>query len=221
MPFELPTMEIKLNNLCNLKCRMCNPLDSTSWKDWDQVTKFYKKEDNIPLESIVRNMNDPVMAMFEKPEVVPETDLVDVQASMEKAELPGSKLGKNFNTSYTGTGATVDIDTETTKKITKATNVNLFTSQNSNDTAAALKRELGKVPGIKITQSSKGKFKATKVNKITISKPGAEDLIINSNETEADAELQAKNLKDWLTANLTDEDKQALAGQKTGGNKAP
>ena len=47
MPFELPTMEIKLNNLCNLKCRMCNPLDSTSWKDWDQVTEFYKKEDNI------------------------------------------------------------------------------------------------------------------------------------------------------------------------------
>ena len=47
MPFELPTMEIKLNNLCNLKCRMCNPLDSTSWKDWDQVTKFYKKENNI------------------------------------------------------------------------------------------------------------------------------------------------------------------------------
>ena len=47
MPFEFPTMEIKLNNLCNLKCRMCNPLDSTSWKDWDQVTEFYKKEDNI------------------------------------------------------------------------------------------------------------------------------------------------------------------------------
>ena len=47
MPFELPTMEIKLNNLCNLRCRMCNPLDSTSWKDWDQVTDFYKKEDNI------------------------------------------------------------------------------------------------------------------------------------------------------------------------------
>jgi MoaA/NifB/PqqE/SkfB family radical SAM enzyme len=47
MPFELPTMEIKLNNLCNLKCRMCNPLDSTSWKDWDQVKPFYVKENNI------------------------------------------------------------------------------------------------------------------------------------------------------------------------------
>ena len=35
MPFELPTMEIKINNLCNLKCRMCNPLDSTNGKDWE------------------------------------------------------------------------------------------------------------------------------------------------------------------------------------------
>jgi sulfatase maturation enzyme AslB (radical SAM superfamily) len=46
MPFELPTMEIKLNNLCNLKCRMCHPMDSTSWNDWDQVEEFYKKENN-------------------------------------------------------------------------------------------------------------------------------------------------------------------------------
>lgn len=46
MPFEFPTMEIKLNNLCNLKCRMCHPMDSTSWNDWDQVEDFYKKENN-------------------------------------------------------------------------------------------------------------------------------------------------------------------------------
>lgn len=46
MPFEFPTMEIKLNNLCNLKCRMCNPLDSTQWKDWKEVKPFYEKENN-------------------------------------------------------------------------------------------------------------------------------------------------------------------------------
>jgi hypothetical protein len=57
MPFEFPTMEIKLNNLCNLKCRMCNPLDSTNWKDWDKVVPFYKKEQNylVPtIESLVK-----------------------------------------------------------------------------------------------------------------------------------------------------------------------
>lgn len=130
------------------------------------------------------------------------------------------KLGKVFNTKYTGTGATLDIDTEAAKKVTKVTNVNLFTSQNSNDTAASLKRELGKIPGLKITQSSKGKFKATKGNKITISKPGAEDLIINSNESGADAELQAKNLKDWLANNLSDDDKAAMTGQAPAEKKA-
>jgi len=131
-----------------------------------------------------------------------------------------SKLGKNFNTSYKGTGATVDFETEAAKKVTKVTNVNLFTNQNSNDTVSTLRRELGKVPGIQITPSSTGQYKATKKNKITISKPGAEDLIINSNETGADAELQAKNLKDWLDANLTIKDKQAMSGETTG-DKAP
>lgn len=52
MPFEFPTMEIKLNNLCNLKCRMCHPLDSTSWNDWEVVEPFYKKENNILIELI-------------------------------------------------------------------------------------------------------------------------------------------------------------------------
>jgi MoaA/NifB/PqqE/SkfB family radical SAM enzyme len=47
MPFEIPTMELKLNNLCNLACRMCHPMDSTSWTDWSEVKDFYKAEGNI------------------------------------------------------------------------------------------------------------------------------------------------------------------------------
>ena len=53
MPFEFPTMEIKMNNLCNLKCRMCNPMDSTSWNDWQEVESHYKKEDNFLVQKIV------------------------------------------------------------------------------------------------------------------------------------------------------------------------
>jgi MoaA/NifB/PqqE/SkfB family radical SAM enzyme len=56
MPFEFPTMEIKLNNLCNLKCRMCNPTDSTSWNDWQQVEEFYDKENNYIADN-VRKLN--------------------------------------------------------------------------------------------------------------------------------------------------------------------
>lgn len=54
MPFEIPTIEIKMNNLCNLKCRMCNPMDSTSWNDWEEVESHYKKEDNF----LVQKIND-------------------------------------------------------------------------------------------------------------------------------------------------------------------
>ena len=46
MPYTFPVLEIKLNNLCNLKCRMCSPLDSTSWNDWNQVKEYYVKEGN-------------------------------------------------------------------------------------------------------------------------------------------------------------------------------
>ncbi len=59
MPFEFPTMEIKLNNLCNLKCRMCNPLDSTNWKDWDKVVPFYKKENNFLVPTIEQIVKTP------------------------------------------------------------------------------------------------------------------------------------------------------------------
>ena len=56
MPFEIPTMELKLNNLCNLKCRMCHPMDSTSWDDWSEVKEFYKAEGNI-MYAIVEEHN--------------------------------------------------------------------------------------------------------------------------------------------------------------------
>ncbi len=59
MPFEFPTMEIKINNLCNLKCRMCNPLDSTSWQDWDAVKPFYEKENNYLVPTIAKLVKKP------------------------------------------------------------------------------------------------------------------------------------------------------------------
>jgi sulfatase maturation enzyme AslB (radical SAM superfamily) len=52
MPFEFPTIEIKINNLCNLKCRMCNPLDSTQWKDWESVVEFYEEENNYLVDTV-------------------------------------------------------------------------------------------------------------------------------------------------------------------------
>jgi MoaA/NifB/PqqE/SkfB family radical SAM enzyme len=59
LPFEFPTMEIKLNNLCNLKCRMCNPLDSTSWQDWDEVKPFYERENNYLVPTVAKLVRKP------------------------------------------------------------------------------------------------------------------------------------------------------------------
>jgi sulfatase maturation enzyme AslB (radical SAM superfamily) len=66
MPFEIPTIELKLNNLCNLKCRMCNPTDSTSWNDWNEVEEFYAKEDNYLVKNIqaLKLMESPYLDKF-------------------------------------------------------------------------------------------------------------------------------------------------------------
>lgn len=66
MPFEIPTMELKLNNLCNLKCRMCHPMDSTSWNDWKEVEEFYVKENNFMVQAIkdLNLANKPYLDKF-------------------------------------------------------------------------------------------------------------------------------------------------------------
>jgi len=67
MPFEIPTMELKLNNLCNLKCRMCHPGDSTSWNDWAEVKDFYKDTGKVIFNLVEEHNleNKPLLDKFE------------------------------------------------------------------------------------------------------------------------------------------------------------
>jgi len=133
-------------------------------------------------------------------------------------KVRGFVKGKQFNTTYSGTGATIDIEGEVKKKVAKVTDVTLFTKQNSTKTANAIKKQIGTIPGIKIKAQGGGAFVG---NKITISKPGAKDLVINSNESGTDAANQSQDLKDWLEANLSDAEKAKLAGvsvSNSGGN---
>lgn len=40
--FKVPLLELKLSNVCNMKCRMCWPKDSSLWyTDWDKVKKLH------------------------------------------------------------------------------------------------------------------------------------------------------------------------------------
>jgi sulfatase maturation enzyme AslB (radical SAM superfamily) len=126
MPFELPTMEIKLNNLCNLKCRMCNPLDSTNWKDWDAVVPFYKKENNylVPtIESLVKTPgqyigsfddSDNWWASFEK--LLPHFRRVEFAGGEPLMDPQHYKIldmlkpyGKNIEIKYATNGTTLGI----------------------------------------------------------------------------------------------------------------
>jgi len=54
------SIELKLNNLCNLKCRMCHPVDSTAWaKDWPLISELQKHNEwtynNVEKHNLVEN----------------------------------------------------------------------------------------------------------------------------------------------------------------------
>lgn len=88
MPFKVPVLEAKLSNLCNLKCRMCHPVDSTQWaKDWNHI-EHLMKENNESTFNLVRKLeltkkpyvsgwddNDAFWAEFD--ELAPHFDRVE------------------------------------------------------------------------------------------------------------------------------------------------
>ena len=78
MPFELPTIEIKINNLCNLKCRMCNPLDSTQWRDWESVVEFYEAENNYLVDTVKK------LGLHKKPHIDLFVEREDFWSNLEK-----------------------------------------------------------------------------------------------------------------------------------------
>lgn len=69
VPWKIPVVEFKLSNLCNLKCRMCWPKDSTPWmQDWDSVKHVYDQGEQDYVNTIIEsnNMrNKPILNLFE------------------------------------------------------------------------------------------------------------------------------------------------------------
>ena len=50
IPLDIRYVDLRLGNLCNLKCRMCNPWSSSMWvKDWNKVTGTAELTPNEPL----------------------------------------------------------------------------------------------------------------------------------------------------------------------------
>ena len=84
MPFEVPVLELKLSNLCNLKCRMCHPLDSSSWwPDWQSI-EHLMEFNNRGTKEKVSAMDGPHLGAWDDPrfwdelaELIPHFEIVE------------------------------------------------------------------------------------------------------------------------------------------------
>jgi len=93
-PFQIPVLELKPSNLCNFKCRMCWPKDSTPWMaDWDSVKEFYPEGDRTPVENDIKrfNMNKtPLINLFEQQEKFIE-EFKELAPSLDEIEFAGGE----------------------------------------------------------------------------------------------------------------------------------
>ena len=52
-PFNIRYVDLRLGNLCNLKCRMCNPYASSMWvKEWNLVEETLSEEEHTRLSNM-------------------------------------------------------------------------------------------------------------------------------------------------------------------------
>lgn len=92
--FKIPLIELKLSNVCNFKCRMCWPKDSSKWmQDWNKLKNFYNENDESYINDIVEenNMNTTrVMNLFEKDEMF-ISQLLGLMEHVEEIEFAGGE----------------------------------------------------------------------------------------------------------------------------------
>jgi MoaA/NifB/PqqE/SkfB family radical SAM enzyme len=92
--FKIPLIELKLSNVCNFKCRMCWPKDSSKWmQDWDKVKKFYSEGDQNYIEEIVDKnelRKTRVMNLYEKDEQF-VGQLVELMNHVDELEFAGGE----------------------------------------------------------------------------------------------------------------------------------
>lgn len=93
-PWNIPIVEFKLSNLCNLKCRMCWPKDSTPWlQDWDAVKEIYEPGEQEYINNII-DSNDlrkkPVLNLFETHNKFVQ-DLYEIIDDIKEFEFAGGE----------------------------------------------------------------------------------------------------------------------------------
>lgn len=93
VPYTPKTIEMKISNLCNLRCRMCHPVDSSSWvKDWPLIDDLMKEHNTWSYETALKQnvMKRPVVAAFEDNETWWK-DFEKIAASVDLIEFAGGE----------------------------------------------------------------------------------------------------------------------------------
>lgn len=92
--WEIPVVELKLSNLCNLKCKMCWPKDSTPWvKQWPTVEHFFSNSEREYINTIIDANNmyrSPLLNLFESNEGF-MADLAEILQGVELLEFAGGE----------------------------------------------------------------------------------------------------------------------------------
>ena len=87
---DIRYVDIRLGNLCNLKCRMCNPWSSSMWvKDWNTVVGTAELQPNAPLSD---DDLDWMGKMGEWPDLEKTgVNFVDIADTIEEIYLTGGE----------------------------------------------------------------------------------------------------------------------------------
>ena len=92
IPFNVPLLELKLTNLCNFKCRMCWPKDSSLWwQDWDKVEKYYDDDTKSYIRKTREIVGGKNMSNVYQTNANFVDDLLHLMENVEEIEFAGGE----------------------------------------------------------------------------------------------------------------------------------
>ena len=91
IPLDVRYVDLRLGNLCNLKCRMCNPWSSSMWvKDWNKVVPG--QTGLTPNEPLTKEQFDYMEVMKEWPDRKQTgVNFVEIAQTIEEIYLTGGE----------------------------------------------------------------------------------------------------------------------------------
>ena len=89
-PVDIRYVDLRLGNLCNLKCRMCNPWSSSMWvKDWNEVVDTAELTPNSPLSQEDMEYMDTMREWPDRKQT--GVNFVDIAHTIEEIYLTGGE----------------------------------------------------------------------------------------------------------------------------------